>query len=467
MKPMTYKVLTASLIATGMFLGGCNSSSSTDPEATTDPETTNLEVKTPAQLIARSAADIDENQSGLVSAATVKAWVDDWEQNRPENIEGRLFIMQFGTAMSGDDPNKYIKSIGETVITLDGSGISGLRNDGVSDVPSSLPSGTVMDARLAELGINPNKDMLLIVAGNGEAGSVLQASRLWYTMAYWGVKPENMALMNGSALYQFHPDNNSSITDLSDIFVSQATAPPGNGKTSVKDIPYDATSIHASMQDMMNLVTGVDQAYMVVDARSSDEYSGAKDGDGKIVKKTKTEEKTCGSDGKSQCYVAFEGHIKGAANINYTTLYNGDDQSGDLNGDGKTDAKDASATFKNLDELEAIYAAAGYKDGDTLYTYCRTGTRASINTFVQMQILGYPTAMYDASWTQWGKMAYTLNKNSDFNMREGNQWRTDLEKYSDSVTENSDSSDVQQINGFNAEGLSTRAIIEEDQAYKQ
>lgn len=444
MKSMTYKVLTASLIATGMFLGGCNSSSSTDPAPT--PEATLIH--------------------GVVSAATVYDWVTDWDANRPEHIEGRLFIIQFGAATAestAENPNdyaniKYIKHDGTSVITVDSKfyDFSETRNDGVSNVPSSLPSGGKMDEALAKLGINPNEDMLLFVSGDGSG--LMGAARLWFTMSYWGVKPENMALMNGSALHQFQP-NNGIVSDLSDIFVAEASAPLDNGVTSVKDLTDDNTFLNASMQDMMELVAGESDDYLVVDARAPDEYRGEKP--------SSTEEKTCGT-GTEQCVSAFVGHIKGAANIDYTTLYNGADHllNGDLNGDGKVDAKDASATFKSIDELEAIYTAAGYETGQKLYTYCRTGARASINSFVQMQILGYPTAMYDASWIQWGKMADRFNKDNLYNLAVDSKWRTDVEKHSDPINYHLDPLYVQQINGLDIAGESTRAIIEEDKAYK-
>ena len=457
MKSMTYKVLTASLIATGMFLGGCNSSSFTDPIPDPTP--------TPGASLTDS---YNESSYGVVSAATVYDWVTDWEVNRPEHIgaEGRLFIIQFNTAMSGSSDFKYIKHNGESVITVD-SGFhefSETRNDGVSDFPSSLPKGETMDAGLAKLGINPNEDMLLFVSGDGKG--LMGAARLWFTMSYWGVDEKNMALMNGSAIHQFQP-NNAIVSDLGEIFEATASTLPVADPSafSVKNLSRDTISLNASMQDMMDLVKGDSDDYLVVDARAANEYSGEK--------VSATEDDSCLVEGEEvnkankQCFSAFTGHIKGAANINYTTLYNGDDhvQNGDLNGDGIVDNADASATFKRKTDLEAIYATAGYDGEKKLYTYCRTGARASINSFVQMQILGYETAMYDASWVQWGKMADRLNKDGLYNLAVDSEWRTDVEQYSDAVTYHPNNLKVNPINGVKPEGISTQAIILEDEGY--
>ncbi|WP_130537466.1 sulfurtransferase [Thiomicrorhabdus indica] len=461
MKMKTNKILMASMITTGLFLTGCNS----DSDSNLNPVETTIETRTLSSLTSRSANDINQNQSGLVSANTVYDWVNNWEQSRPENIQGRLFVLQLNSAGAEDEFN-FIKHDDENVFTIDyldccsTPTFSNTRNDGVSNLPSSLPDGETMDGILATLGVNPNEDMILIVSGDG-GGTNLSATRLWLTMTYWGVTPEHIAIMDGSATHQLHPNNNASVNALSDIFVANASTPPGNGTTSVKDIPYDATVINATMGDIMTVASG-EQPGFIVDARSEDEYNGIV-----ALKKSKAEEKTCGADGVSQCYTAFEGHIKGAARIEWTTLFNTNDQTVDVNGDGIVDSKDASHTYKNLADLEQLYIDAGYQEGDTLYPYCRTATRASANAFVQMAILGYPTAVYDGSWTQWGKMADALDKNGNQMLAFDNQWRTDVTDYSESITYNPDYLNVQQINGLNADAASTNAIVEEDKAYKQ
>jgi len=95
----------------------------------------------------------------------------------------------------------------------------------------------------------------------------------------------------------------------------------------------------------------------------------------------------------------FEGRIKGAVNVEYKSVLEKEDAEVDLNGDGEVTLLDASFTFKSLKVLKALFSDAGYKRGDTVYTYCRTGTRASNLAFASSAILGYPTRLYDGSWT--------------------------------------------------------------------
>lgn len=442
-------ILYASLISAGLALGGCNSSSDDAPEK-------KVEVRTPASLVSASADNIDSNAHGLVSSTTVKGWIDNWENKRPSTIDkdGRLFIFQLGENTFGGVNGKYIKSAGK-VITLNGSAIkfeNTTRSDGVSNVPSAVPNGEAMDKVLKEIGLNPNKDMLLFTYG--DTNNVLNATRLWYVMAYWGVDPKRMALMNGTVASQM----------TADYLSASASSPLNNGTTSVKDILYDATAINASMKDMMT-VAGSTGNHLIIDSRSPGDFDGSSN-------KSSTEEKTCGDDGKQQCLSAFTGRIKGAQNINYTSLYANQAVDKKPTNDPVLD----SGKFLSPADIKALYTTAGYADGKTIYTYCRTGARASVNTFVQMQVLGYPTAMYDASWIQWGKMANALNKESNYNLPEnGNpNWRTDDSLSAGgslaaptSVVYHPDSKLVQQINGLNLAATATDAIIKADKAYKK
>jgi len=80
------------------------------------------------------------------------------------------------------------------------------------------------------------------------------------------------------------------------------------------------------------------------------------------------------------------GHIPGAKNVPWATAANPD------------------GTFKNADELRAIYEEGqGLKSSDEVIAYCRIGERSSHTWFVLTYLLGYPNVRnYDGSWTEWG-----------------------------------------------------------------
>jgi thiosulfate/3-mercaptopyruvate sulfurtransferase len=80
------------------------------------------------------------------------------------------------------------------------------------------------------------------------------------------------------------------------------------------------------------------------------------------------------------------GHIPSAANVPWAR------------------AAAADATFKDRDELDAIYRGeAGLADGDNVIAYCRVGERSSHTWFVLTHLLGFEGVRnYDGSWVEWG-----------------------------------------------------------------
>ena len=81
------------------------------------------------------------------------------------------------------------------------------------------------------------------------------------------------------------------------------------------------------------------------------------------------------------------GHIPGAKNIPWARAVNED------------------GTFKSPDELRALYAEAGVKDGEPTIAYCRIGERSSHTWFALKHILGYENVKnYDGSWTEYGSL---------------------------------------------------------------
>jgi thiosulfate/3-mercaptopyruvate sulfurtransferase len=82
------------------------------------------------------------------------------------------------------------------------------------------------------------------------------------------------------------------------------------------------------------------------------------------------------------------GHIPGAANVPWKRAANED------------------GTFKDVEELEAIYAEEqGLSPDSDVVAYCRIGERSSHTWFVLHHLLGYPNVRnYDGSWTEWGNL---------------------------------------------------------------
>lgn len=81
------------------------------------------------------------------------------------------------------------------------------------------------------------------------------------------------------------------------------------------------------------------------------------------------------------------GHIPGAASVPWSTA---------VRPDGR---------FRSVEDLTALYAAAGVTSDREVFTYCGVGVRSSHTWFVLHELLGFPDVRnYDGSWAEWGSM---------------------------------------------------------------
>ena len=81
------------------------------------------------------------------------------------------------------------------------------------------------------------------------------------------------------------------------------------------------------------------------------------------------------------------GHIPGAKSIPWGKNCNDD------------------GTFKNFDDLRALYAAQGITGDQPVIAYCRIGERSSLTWFALKHLLGFQKVKnYDGSWTEWGNL---------------------------------------------------------------
>ena len=81
------------------------------------------------------------------------------------------------------------------------------------------------------------------------------------------------------------------------------------------------------------------------------------------------------------------GHIPGAKSIPWAKACNDD------------------GTFKNREDLLALYGAQGVTPDKNVIAYCRIGERSSHTWFVLKHLLGFNNVKnYDGSWTEWGNL---------------------------------------------------------------
>ena len=431
------------------------------------------------------------NKSGLVNAKTAALWINDWKNNKPAGVEGRLFVMQVGL-LPGAKP--FIKHDDVNVFTFNrtaGCTTTGdSRFDGISDIPMPVFGGGMagMDGAFWAYDIDPQKDMLLVLVASDEPKNMALATRFLWTMKYWGMDSNKVALMNGTAMYMFNPLLNPEIAevgvlnqenmfteagseylmapngklDFGDMAAGRYPAPRTNFK-SIKTLNHPTHfDTFASMEDMRNVVDANNRNNVILDGRSAAEFKA----DG--TKKSKTEGYNCGIAHDQQCYSAIEGHIKGARNLEYTSVINRGDYIVDLNNDGVINERDSSMTFKSKKELKNMFKRKGVKKNSDVYTYCRTGTRSSLVTYASNQILGLKTHMYDGSWIQCGKLADNSDTFGKQMIDVDSPWRTDTPRYTSNLRYNNPievGEASERLNDFAEKGAGN-AIVEEDIAYK-
>ena len=151
------------------------------------------------------------------------------------------------------------------------------------------------------------------------------------------------------------------------------------GRPLVKEIPsYARTNYSAQDPDpnirafRSDVFAHLKAKYPLVDVRSPQEYSG----------------ELLHMPNYPQEGAMRGGHIPGAANIPWGKAVN-----------------ESDSTFKDADELKAIYADQGIKSNDNIIAYCRIGERSALTWFVLKYLLGYSRVKnYDGSWTEWGNL---------------------------------------------------------------
>jgi 3-mercaptopyruvate sulfurtransferase SseA len=445
------------LSAATMVMAGCTGTEDSTSGITPEPEN---EIATPASLAFESADDYDENVYGLVTGPTLKSWIDNWTDNRPEGVEGKLVILQ---TSSGEVGYEYIKPDDSDVFTyaVDSSEWVETRSNGVIETTSVVPSGRAMDTLLAKYDIDPANDMIVCAQGTAGNGQAMRAGRCWYMFRYWGAEKENVAVFNGGNQW-----NGENTTLDASYFSATASTPPMTGTASVKDLPDINFALQATVEDMLAIVPAQDinllnDGVFIWDARSnglpasdpgsgSDEYSP--DGDSDFRNGGSTQGHPNGALMLSYGNIidSTQGHTyKSKAEIQ--AYVNGET---DGNGIGLVDAT-----------LQGVGAGNGYQEGDIVYSYCETTFRAMITGFASGAILGLPTRFYDGAMVEWHSLSNEVDSAGNNILPYDSPWRTDKVSYSMYLT-NSDPANVAPRAVINPYAASANGVINEDLAYK-
>lgn len=461
--------MVGSLLLAGVLLTGCGGEDTTTGYVDvpgSDPAP--IVINSPAQIAQVSADDYDDNVNGLITGATLKRWKDDWLNQRPAGITGKLVILQVSEGPAGAE---YLSSSGLNVFTYlsPSSEWTQTRSNGVINTRSMVPDGASMDALLQKYNIDPINDMIVVAMGNGSNGNAMGQGRVWYALRYWGVDAENLAILNGG--------NQWLVTDsmTAGDFMATADGAPGNGIATVKSLASDNTALQATFADLLNVLPGSDSNVLgdgafIWDARGMNQYSA---GEKLELGQAGCAATYCDPPGGFDYMTTFQnsgsrqGHPWGTLQLQFTHMLdstkgyaykpkaelaaylNGEQ---DANGFGMVDAT-----------YQLVGAGNAYQDGDTVYVYCETTFRAMITGVVSAAILGKPTRFYDGAMVEWHSLSYLQDATGNYILPMDSPWRTDVKSF---FRPADDISKVEQREINDPYAPNANAIIKADKAYK-
>ena len=251
-----------------------------------------------------------------------------------------------------DDPSIVVVEVDEDTSAYEKGHIRGaVRLDWKTDLQDPVKRDFVdrptFEQLLSERGIG-NDHTVVLYGGNNN----------WFAAyAYWYFKlygHDAVKLLDGGRK-KWELDSRELVAEV-----------PQRAKTDYTAKDQD-TSIRAFRQDVLDAIGSQN----LVDVRSPDEFSG------RLLAPAHLPQE------QSQ----RPGHVPTAKNIPWSKAANDD------------------GTFRDDDELTALYGGAGVDLGKDTIAYCRIGERSAHTWFVLHELLGVANVKnYDGSWTEWGSL---------------------------------------------------------------
>jgi thiosulfate/3-mercaptopyruvate sulfurtransferase len=211
-----------------------------------------------------------------------------------------------------------------------------------------IASPAKLHAQLEALGISDDSRIIVY----GAKDWISPVARAVFTFLYAGL--ENVSMLDGG-LEAWKKEGRE---------VTAVMPPAAKGKlSSLKPKPMlaDAAFVQSHAKT---------PGFVVIDARAASFYDGVQEG--------------------SRMEHHMAGHIPGSKSLPFEQV-NGDD-----------------LKLKPAAELEAIFAKAGVKPGDTVIGYCHVGQQATAMLFAARS-LGHPILLYDGSYEDWARRGLPID----------------------------------------------------------
>ncbi len=212
--------------------------------------------------------------------------------------------------------------------------------DTANPVQNMAPSPEKFASRMQSLGLGDGSRIVLY-----DNSPLVSAARAWWLLTLFGA--HNVALLDGG-MAKWQSEDRALETGAHSLRHRHFT------------VWRDDNAVRSKAQMVANIASGSEQ---VVDARPAARFAGdVADPRGGVA----------------------DGHIPGARNLPHTSLFNAD------------------GTWKQGDELRAVFTAAGVDIDQPIITSCGSGMTASVVAFAAHLLGNDRVAVYDGSWVEWG-----------------------------------------------------------------
>ncbi len=326
------------------------------------------------------------NGSSLISASLLKSWSDGGKVNATGYDRVVILDMpsSYGTYTTGHIPG---------AIYVDPAEIAQTRSEGIGASSYEMLDGAKMDDFVQKYGIDGKTTV--VFTSNG----LVAPTRAYFTFRYWGFPKNRLKVLDGL---------NKAWGDVYGLTPGEAT-PAARSSYSVKSNGVLRDDLRVSLAEMIDYADGKMPNALAIDVRGSGgSYAGIRGSTGGAFSPT----------GASQGKTVFEGRIRGAKAITGSGLYS------------------AANVFKPTNELISAFTSSlvGLDSTRTAYLYCVKGAASSVTFFILDGILGWPAAVYDGSWSQWGQLSGNTAMKGQLDP--GSPWRTDSWGRSEQVVYN-------------------------------
>jgi 3-mercaptopyruvate sulfurtransferase SseA len=333
----------------------------------------------------RSAANLDDNRSGSVTAARLQTWLSDWAAQRPEGLTGDLVILQLSPASRG---GRYVApQPGVRVYdAVDLDMFVEPRNNGLAAIGRAPANGVRVDRLLRAYGVRPDVDFLLLTQGEATRGGLETLARTWLTLRYWGVPHTAMGVLR-DPISEAVPT--SARTDT-------VAAHPFSGTLRVSSLGLEGRVLVAGLSDVRDAIGKAG----IVDVRAAAEFDGLEFGSAPT-------DSTCLA-GAPRCAPTFSGHIAGAVNLPVERVVEG-------------------SRLKSLEELDAV--AAGFDRNAPVIVYATDDGASAVVTFALVGVVGLSARWYAGGFIEWGALNASHPVAALRVLPEASAWRTDTDQW--------------------------------------